>query len=177
MSARLPEFVDPWLLAERGRSISGEFELVKLPRMTEVLIDTGGSVCFALNFSKDAKSRVRITGYVRAGLRLECQRCLEVMLLAVDSTLDLVVIQVPAEAERIPPECEPVLVEDGGLRIVDLIEEELLLAIPLVPMHEPGICTMCTSSTDESVQLDASTESGTVNPFAILSQLKTDRKN
>lgn len=174
MLARLPEFVDPCLLADRGRIIAGELELALLPRIAEVLMDAAGKVQFELDFGKDAKSRVRITGFVRAGLNLECQRCLEVMTLPVDSALDLVVIQVPAEAERIPAECEPVLAEDGELRVTDLIEEELLLAIPLVPMHEPENCSMSSAGTSESVRKDNREKSDTVNPFAILSTLKMD---
>lgn len=177
MSARLPEFVDPWLLAERGRIIAGEMELARLPRMVEVLMDTGGDVQYELDFGKDAKGRVRITGFVRAGLVLECQRCLETMTLPVNSTLDLVVIQVPAEAERIPGECEPVLAGDDGLSVVDLIEEELLLAIPLVPMHSREICSMFSSGTDAELPKRSREESHRVNPFAILSSLKSDRKN
>jgi uncharacterized protein len=177
MSARLPEFVDPWLLAQRGRVISGEWELAKLPRMTEVLVDTGGEVRFEFEFIKAAKNRARIKGYVRAGLVLECQRCLEMVMLPVDSNLDLIVIQVPAEAESIPEECEPVLAKDGRLRVLDLIEEELLLAIPQVPMHEPGICSMSNSGADEGVQKGDRDESERVNPFAVLSSLKMDRKN
>jgi uncharacterized protein len=172
MSARLPEFVDPWLLAERGGIIAGELELARLPRIAEVLADAAGDVQFELDFGKDAKSRVRITGTVRADLSLECQRCLETMTLPVDSELDLVVIQVPAEAERIPAECEPVLAEDRGLSVAGLIEDELLLAVPMVPMHEPGICSMNNSGTSENAQKGSREESVKVNPFAILSNFK-----
>ena len=177
MSARLPEFVDPWLLAERGRVIAGELDLVRLPRIAEVLHDGQGVVRFELNFGRDAKNRARITGFVRAGLGLECQRCLETVTLPVDSRLDLVVIQVPAEADRIPEECEPVLVENGGLSVRDLIEDELLLAIPQVPMHAPEFCSMHSSGKDEQEQKGSREQDDTINPFAILSSLKTDKKN
>lgn len=177
MSARLPEFVDPWLLADRGRVIGGELDLAGLPRIAELLLDAKGVVRFELNFQKDAKSRVRITGSVQSRLALECQRCLEMMTLPVDARLDLVVIQVPAEAERIPEECEPVVAEDGALRIVDLVEEELLLAIPLVPMHAQEVCSIRTSGGDENEQMGDQEERNTENPFAILSSLKADKQN
>ncbi|MCP4283042.1 MAG: hypothetical protein GY792_01100 [Gammaproteobacteria bacterium] len=177
MSARLPEIVDPWRLAERNKVIAGELELASLPRITDALMDSGGIVRFEFNFSRDAKNRTRITGFVRAGLGLECQRCLETMVLAVDSQLDLVVIEVPAEADRIPEECEPFLVEDGGLRVADLIEEELLLAIPLVPMHEREACSMKDANTNDSGRTDDLEKTERVNPFAVLSVLKTDNEN
>ena len=177
MSARLPEIVDPWRLADRGKSIAGQLALAELPRMTEVLMDSGGIVRFELNFSKDAKNRIRINGFVRAGLGLECQRCLELMMLPVDSKLDLVVVEVPAEAERIPDACEPVLAQNGQLRVVDLIEDELLLAIPQVPMHDIKVCSMISSGTNGNEQEDNREETDTVNPFAILSSFKADKKN
>lgn len=177
MSARLPEFVDPWLLAERGRVIAGELDLARFPRLVEVLSDTKGVVQFELDFGKDERNRVRIKGFVRAGLCLECQRCLELVTLPVDSRLDLVVIEVPAEAERIPETCEPVIAEDGRLSVSDLIEEELLLAIPQIPMHDAEDCSMGRFETIENGQKGSRKESNTVNPFAILSSLKPDRKN
>jgi len=177
MSARLPQFVDPWLLAERGRVIAGELDLVRLPRLAEVLHDGQGVVRFELDFGRDANNRVRITGFVRAGLGLECQRCLETIKLPVDSRLDLVVIQVPAEAERIPEECEPVLIENGGLSVADLIEDELLLAIPQVPMHAPELCSMYRFGKDKQEQKGGREDDDMINPFAILSSLKTDKKN
>ena len=177
MLARLPETVDPWLLAARSSVIAGEVDLARLPRTVEVLSDRKGVVQFELDFSKDEKNRVRITGYVRTQLGLECQRCLELVLLPVDSKLDLVVIEVPAEAERIPATCEPVIAEDGRLSVLDLIEEELLLAIPQIPMHDAKDCSMDRIETIDDRQKGSRNESETVNPFAILSNLKSDSKN
>ena len=85
--------------------------------------------------------------------------------------------QVPAEAERIPGECEPVLVEDDKLRVLDLVEEELLLAIPLVPMHAKEACSMHASASEEYEYKSDPAEQGTANPFAILSNLKADKKS
>lgn len=175
MSARIPEFIDPWLLADRGAIIAGEYDLTSLERLNGLLQEREGSVSFELNFSRDAKSRARITGFVRSELRLECQRCLEMMRMPVDAQLDLVVIQVSAEAEIIPDECEPVMVEDGLLKVVDLVEDELLLAVPLIPMHEPEQCSVhptdrviCAESADQDGPAEAS-------PFAILSSMKAEK--
>jgi len=179
MSARLPEFVDPWLLADRGATVAGEYDLSGLKRLTELLQESEGVVSFELIFSRDAKNRARITGFVRSELALECQRCLEMMQMPVDAKLDLVVIQVSAEAEIIPDESEPVLVEDGLLKIIDLVEDELLLAIPLIPMHGRELCSVHPSASGEHshTQADASEDPAEVSPFAILSSLKADKSS
>jgi uncharacterized protein len=39
-------------------------------------------------------------------------------------------------ADRLDSSVEPVVVEDGRVALRDLVEEELLLAVPLVPRHE-----------------------------------------
>ena len=175
MSARPPETVDPWRLAERGNVIAGEIELASLSRLVAVLLDSEGSVQFQLKFSQDQQNRVKIEGFVRAALALECQRCLEKVVLSVDARPELVVIEVPSEADRIPEECEPVLVEDGTLRIQELVEEELLLAIPLVPMHALEDCAMAKSDTAVTERHDDREESGPVSPFSILSRLKLNK--
>ena len=180
MSSRLPEFVDPWRSADQKRHFSGTVELEKLPRLTDVLMSTEGEAVFELIFDRDDKRRSRIKGSVRATMVLQCQRCLEAMLLPVDISLDLAVIEVPEEAERLPEETEPVQVEDGLIRLLDLVEEELILAIPQVPMHAREQCS--TESADAMKDAAESSEQESVsetsdNPFAVLADLKKDLKH
>ncbi len=135
MSSRLPDFVDPWRLANLGKQLSGAVGLGELSRLAEALVSVEGESLFTLEFYRDEKKRARIKGNVEAELVLECQRCLEPVTLPVDAEVNLAVIEVAAEAELLPDECDPVMVEEGRIQLLDLIEDELLLAIPQVPMH------------------------------------------
>ncbi|MES9935604.1 MAG: YceD family protein [Sedimenticola sp.] len=175
MSSRLPEFVDPWHSADLKKRFSGRVELADLPRLASMLKRLEGDAEFDIGFERDDKRRSRIKGFVRSTMVLECQRCLESMQLAVDATLNLGVIEVAEEAERLPEDVEPVQVEEGLIRLLDLVEEELILAIPQVPMHDPEACSAAISHTaeDPPVEEQESVTEQAENPFAVLAGLKT----
>ncbi|AKH19619.1 YceD family protein [Sedimenticola thiotaurini] len=178
MSSRLPEFIDPRRLASQGGGYSGTVKLADLPRLSEALLDTAGNAGFSLEFYRDNRNRARIKGEVRAELVLECQRCLEALVLPVDAVLDLAVIQVPEEADRLPESVDPVWVEEDTLRLLDLVEDELILAIPQVPRHEPDDCGTgsYTPAQEEMVsQGQEDDASDRPNPFAVLAGLKSDK--
>ncbi len=174
MSSRLPEFIDPWHFAEIGKEISGHAKLSGFTRLTEVLVDTAGEAEFELRFRKGEKRRVHITGYVRAGLSLECQRCLEPVRIPVATELDVVVVEGYEEAGLLGDEFEPLLAGDKRIRLNEVIEDELLLALPQVPMHRQGECAASLDNTGWSPeQLDEEQAEKKPNPFAVLADLKS----
>ncbi|MES9904254.1 MAG: YceD family protein [Sedimenticola sp.] len=180
MSSRLSDFVDPWRLANLGKELSGAVGLGELPRLADALASVEGVAEFTLKFYRDEKGRARIRGGVEAGLTLVCQRCLEIMTLPVDADLDLALIETPAEVELLPVECDPVMVEEGRIQLLGLVEEELLLAIPQVPKHPRGGCPVELKSESADSDFDKKRqESATdeANPFAVLAGLKPDRKS
>lgn len=180
MSSRLPDFVDPWRLANLGKTFSGSVELGEFPRLTALLVTAEGEARFTLEFYRDEKKRARVRGTAEAGLTLECQRCLEQMTLPVDSRIDLAVIEVHAEAELLPDECDPVVAEEGRIQLYDLIEDELLLAIPQVPMHPLGECPVKLETQfgdSDEMELQTHDETEEANPFAILAGFKPDKQN
>ena len=178
MSSRLPEYVDPWRLADREDHISSAVQLSEFPRLRSALLSDDGEVSFQLDFSRDEKRRARIKGRVNATLVVECQRCLKALELKIDSEINLAVIEVAEQAERIPDECDPVQAEDGLVRLLDIVEDELILAIPQVPMHEPNKCALVydNSASDEIPELSQDSETAGSNPFAVLAQLKSKQE-
>jgi uncharacterized protein len=173
----MPEFVDPWRLADRETGFSGRIALDKLPRLASALMTVAGEVVFDIRFSRDARHRACIRLQVQAELGLECQRCLQQMEHPVEAVVDLSVIEVPAEAERLPDEYEPVLVDDGRLRLLDLVEDELLLAIPQIPMHRLDACQPILAGGTAPEPAQQAANSGRPNPFAVLQGLKTDKQH
>lgn len=178
MLTRLPEFVDPWRLADRRKSFSGQEKLRNLSRLRGLLTRPDGVVTYELRFGRDEGRWPRIRGRVRTTLNLECQRCLGELEVPVDAMLDLAVIEVPGEAEALPDSCEPVMAEDGRLRLLDVIEEELLLAVPQVPRHQTDVCAVTTQGT-AAAGTGADKEQTEVrdSPFSVLAGMKTKRKN
>ncbi len=181
MSLRLPEFLDPWRLAEQGGGVEGTVPLARMERLGDLLENRQGDVAFDLRFGRDDKRRPRITGRVRASLALTCQRCLGTLDLPVDVEVDLAVIEVQAEAERLPEACDPLLADNGRVRLLDLLEDELLLAVPQVPMHDAATCSMIEHGADRdpapATGGAAEAEPERPNPFAALAGLRGDTEH
>jgi uncharacterized protein len=179
MSSRLPDYVDPWRQASLGKAFSGVVRLDELPRLADALVSTQGEARFSLEFYRDEKKRARVRGHVETALQLQCQRCLEPLQLDVDTQMELAVIEVPEEAELLTAECDPVWVEDGRLRLLDLVEDELILSIPQVPVHGQGECPVeldfesAENLDDFQAQADETDREN--NPFAVLAGLKSEK--
>ncbi len=174
MSSRLPDFIDPWHFADIGKRITGTVTLADLPRLAPFLQQSEGKAEFELVFTRDERKRVCISGSVRANLVLQCQRCMGPLDVPVDTLVALVAVEGLGEAEQLPESVDPLLIEDSRVRLNDLVEDELMLSIPQVPMHAHGLCATDKIDTN-SAPLDAIREDTAKpeNPFAQLAGLKT----
>ena len=151
------------------RSFAGALPVAAMSRLCGMLAGNEGAAQYALDFGRDEFGTAYLQVHVEAPLTLTCQRTLEpiVMPLAVDSRLGL--IRSEREEAALPPGCEPLLVEDDGkLNPADVIEDELLLALPLVPVNPHS--SLPPEVTDEGSPEPAPER--TDNPFAVLRELK-----
>lgn len=132
----LPPFsntINPWqLAAEKGRLV-GEIALAALPRLA-VLNHADGKAAVALAAGVDENGVHYIKAEIQADIDLDCQRCLGSLRLPVTVTVALGLIRSEAEAERLLERYEPLLVADGDVAVADLVEDELLLALPKSPV-------------------------------------------
>lgn len=101
-------------------------------------------------------------------LPVVCQRCLTPVLeaLAVDRWFRFVADEATADAEDEDSE-EDLLVFQPAFNLVELIEDELIMAQPLVPMHD--VCPTALPTSAGPVIEDAPARP---NPFAVLQQMK-----
>jgi uncharacterized protein len=120
-----------------------------------------------------------VTGRVQACLRLTSQRCLEEVEIPVDAPIELALIRRDEDALDLPEHLDPWLVSEERLNPLDLVEDELLLAVPQVPRHPHGSCGPRSVAGDEAAASaadedeDEDTESDLKRrPFAILAALK-----
>lgn len=175
MSQRIPDRLDPWRFADQGREVEGSIPLESMPRLSACLLDVAGEAGFSLRFERDARRRATLKGMIRADLILECQRCLEAMKLPVSTETAIAFVEGQDQAAQLPESLDPCLVEDGQVHFRDLIEDELLLALPQVAMHDLAVCPAASSeSADEKPAEQA--ERPDKNPFAVLAELKRDKK-
>jgi uncharacterized protein len=152
------------------RSFQGSLPIAAMPRLCEALADDAGSAQYQLDFGRDEFGTAYVEVRVQAPLWLVCQRTLDpfVMPVTVDSRLGL--IRSEQEEAGLPSGVEPLLVaEDGKLNPIDVIEDELLLALPLIPVNpDAALPEEVTRPPAESVPAEERPD----NPFAVLRELK-----
>jgi uncharacterized protein len=123
-------------------------------------------VVYELRFGRDADGRAIVEGRVTAELRVQCQRCLGTMTLPVDSRFTLAFVRGLDEANALPESYEPAWSEDGLVRPIDLVEDELILCLPAVPLHPEGSCEPPPEAGE------ARSAAGRESPFALLASLR-----
>ncbi len=170
MSVTLPESVDAWRMVSARRSFAGELPIASMPRLRDALAGKEGVARYELDFGRDEYGTAYLDVRVQAPLTLLCQRSLEpfVMPVTVDGRLGL--IKAEREEAALPPGVEPVLVsEDGQLNPSEVIEDELLLVLPLVPVNPDS--RLPEELTGADTEQDSGSERAE-NPFAVLRELK-----
>lgn len=167
MNAAFPEIVDPWRMVQARRSFQGVLPLAALPRLRDSLAAADGVVTFDLEFGKDDLGVPLLRVRADATLPLLCQRTLDVFGLPVHIDTRLGLIAQEADEAGLPGGYEPLLAADGELRLADVVEDELILALPVVPV-KPG------SAPQASVwgEPEPAPEEAKPNPFAVLKQIK-----
>lgn len=160
MSSTWSDLIDPRRAADTGAKAEGAVPLAELRRLAPLLLDATGEAHYRIGFSRDGSGRAVVRGDVRTRLILRCQRCLGRMEHEVAASLSLAVVAGLDEADGLLEGYEPLLVTEGRIRLCDLIEDELLLALPQIPRHEGGSCAEPTA-----VPVP---EPGPEHPFAVL---------
>ena len=140
----------------------GEVPMAELPRMAELLTDTEGKVRYVLRglVGKDGKSLLVLT--LDGTCNLRCQRCLKTLPYQTKLVSNLRLV---SEDELDESDIEDDEVDSSPaekrLDVLALLEEELLLRLPIAPKHEAGICQLAS----EGVSRPSS-------PFSVLAGLK-----
>jgi uncharacterized protein len=168
MSPTVNDLLDPWKAAGSNRLIRLEIGLDSFPRLTDLLLDSKGSIRAELEFSFNDARLPSVSGSLKGELTIQCQRCLEAMKIPVDQSLDLSFVRVGQGDQELSEHYDLYEVEDQALRPADMIEDELLLLIPQVPMHTNPECIIETEFGEQIEQQSEERE----NPFAVLASLK-----
>jgi len=157
----------------RGEAeIEFDVPLAELPRLKSRIPGIGGSVRGTARFGQ--QSGFAVAEMSLAGTaRLQCQRCMQAMELGIESTTNLALILAEADAAEVPDELEPVLAREGRISTGELVEEELLLALPIVPLHEE--LAECAVPPAAPLIAEEGPEHVTQRPFEGLAELLRDK--
>jgi len=133
-----------------------------MPRLAACLLSDREEVCAELQFGIDDQGVDFVEGKIEAELQVSCQRCLAPMSLPVHTGMALAFVGSEAAANRLSGHREPLVVPATPLRLAPLIEDELILSLPMTPRHPPDACTA------RPAGLAQQAASGRDGPFAAL---------
>jgi uncharacterized protein len=132
MAAGPPDLVDCAQLAADAAVLERVYELADLDRLEDVLKDSRGVVHARFAFSNAAPGRPGASIEVRAEPQVRCQRCMQGFALKVSGRSQVEFAE-DEMADASDAQREVYRAVGGKVSLRDLAEEELLLALPIVP--------------------------------------------
>ena len=152
----------------------GEVPISDFSRLMKVVASDKGHVNARMQFSFEKGKIAIISLKINAEIELICQRTLNPFMYAIDSQIELAAVGSEKQMEYLSDHYEPVIIQDGLLDPKDIIEEEILLAIPVIPKSRLNDCDSSGNSAYCSASKIGEEEKicQKPNPFAILSTLK-----
>ena len=159
---RLNRILDAFAFSREGRVLEGALALSGLERLHDLLADRAGEVSFLISGLAGERGEAMLHVKVWGSLPLACQRCLEAIPfnLDVDSLLELLPEGAEMSQDELEDDTRDFLPVAGKLNVTELVEDEILLVLPVAPRHErcglPGLA-------------DAGER---IHPFATLAGLK-----
>ena len=181
---QLPKTIDPRKLARQGMQFEGSLALNRFSRLVDALADDQGEVKVALRFYLDEYSKVVLEGHLDLACKMVCQRCLDIADIPVHADILLMAVWTDEQAKALPSGYEPLFLQEEPIELVPLLEDELLLELPLIPYHKPEECSAeqsyLTEPEGSAEQVDrideGNEEAEKANPFSVLAKLKTGAK-
>ena len=130
--------IDGFEFASAGAAQQGVLPLDGFPRLRDLLASDAGEVAYELQGLRDARGRPSLRLKVRGTVQVKCQRCLEAMPVKVDEDELLVLASTQAEIDADPADAEAPdrLLAGKALPLRELVEDQLILALPYAPRHE-----------------------------------------
>jgi uncharacterized protein len=165
-----PAVIDSLDLARGEQCVSDSLSVASLKRLEDVLFDSEGTLSFEIQGGRDERRRPQLMLHITGELHLQCQRCLGLLRYPVEviNTLLLVAPGTPTDENLDDVDAPDAIEASPELDVRALIEDEVLLSLPLSPRHEDGACI-------ERVEARAVGEVQHASAFAKLAALKASR--
>lgn len=129
--------LDPIKLGKQQAVLTFTFPLSSFSRLQTICDQHDETVRVQLQFGQDTSRVYFIRGEIHGALHLVCQRCNTSMVFKLDSTFQLSPVTSEERAKRLSDLYEPIYLNDDGLIDVnEMVEDEILLMMPMVPKHE-----------------------------------------
>ena len=173
---KLPHQVEPVKSALKRSDYEGVIATKDMARLMGSVVSSDEWVDVKVQFEKDAQGLTIFHGHLGTQVTLICQRCNGELDYPVEAEFCFTPVQGgEQESEDIIPEAyEPVEVNDHGeVSLLQIFEDELLLSLPIVPLHAESACAV---KRDDMSFGKIEPEQERKNPFAVLKELKRDQE-
>ena len=172
VKVKLPQLIDPQKSAMKRSTYVGIYPTALMERFVGSVAACSDEVLVDVKFSKDAQSLTYFQGTAKAQVDLLCQRCNHEFPHSISIEYCFSPVQGQEAEEELPEAYEPVEVNDHGeVDLLQLIEDELILSLPIVALHAEEDCRV---GKDDMTFGVIEPEQERKNPFAVLKELKRD---
>ncbi|SUO97938.1 YceD family protein [Suttonella ornithocola] len=162
---QLPKHIEPWTIARSRKILKGSFPLMQTQELRQ-WAEKGKNIEVYLEGYLDQQHRAHLKGQLQLTLSLQCQRCLEPMPWNADIRFDYLLIHNESQEQQVEYGSETLICAEDDMDLAWFLEEEVLLAMPMIAKHDN--CTMLINTVSETTPSDEGIKKET--PFA---QLKT----
>ncbi|MCX9510950.1 23S rRNA accumulation protein YceD [Vibrio cholerae] len=169
---KIPRTVDPAKAAQKRLDFDGIIQVNLFKRLEESVAGVKRDAEVSLSFEIDEQQLVVISGKANIEVDLECQRCNEVFAHECEVEFTYTPYLGCKSEEDAPDEYDLVdLNEFGEVDLVQLVEDEFILNLPQVAMHDEADCSV---DSDNLVfgELPEEVLEEKPNPFDVLKSLK-----
>ncbi len=165
----LPE-MDCVKAAKENQVIAESLSLSVFERLGSLVASTEGEVAFEWAFYFNEGKQLQAKLKLQAPVHLTCQRCNGPMDFVVETEVEMQRVKTEAEAEALSLEVQPLYLDElNQIKPLDILEDELILALPMFPMHEKKDCSL---SQNQAYYATSDLEQkNTYKPFADLNKL------
>ena len=174
MSAIWLQKTDLGRLAGAGLVIDTTLSISELPRAAAAVLRNDETVQLRMNLQEADHGITLLDAGIQTTLKLTCQRCLDEMPVRIDSELRLALLSKKTQEGLIPVGYEPLLIPGGEIRVADLIEDEILLGLPISPRHDDKDCGPLRE--DLQTLQESAADTDTTTPFAGLADMMRDTR-
>jgi uncharacterized protein len=163
----IPQKILASVAVAQSQRYMGELFVKDMPRLSQALADADGSLQVEIVATR-VERRAAMVGNIQGQVHLLCQSCDQPYAFSLKTAVDLRLVSSEEEEKQLLKNCEPYWVHDDQLLLHEMIEDEALLALPMLPR-----CDSCENSVQAApLTSERGEHSNRENPFAALKKLK-----
>ena len=160
----LPAQLKLFNFSRKEVTLSGQYQISDLPRISEIASNKSDKINVNLSFYLDNDKTPCIDGIISLDIVLVCQRCLGELPISLKVSFNLAFVKHEKQGEELGSHYEIYVIEEDELATHDLICDEILLSIPMVPTHDYDCM--------EAITKQEIVEEKAENPFSILKNIQ-----